>query len=152
MLSGDSMLGLPPGLIDSLAAQEETEETPQNRDHDQAADELGERERPAEQQHHDDPQLNHEIRRRAPLRKMSARARWPRRNRTTMPRRGRTRSRASAASRRAGAGSSAASTRPPGPRRRARSPGSVPTESPRTSRTRRRELTGVCARLTLPGL
>ena len=118
-----------PGCWVRKRAEQQREED----DHQRAADELAERELPAEQQRHDDPELDDEVGRgeleRHRRGEVGALAEERPRERdggvgaaTTRPRRGRWRSPASAASRRAAAGASRPSRRPPAPPPRARSP------------------------------
>ena len=49
-------------LLDQLPLEEDAEEQRQQHDHDRPADELAECELPAEQQCHDDPELDHQVR------------------------------------------------------------------------------------------
>ena len=97
---------------------------PHQHDQDEAADELGERELPAEEDPHDDPELEHEIRRTRtgtpspprssrPSGTATSRSRSPRSCTTTTPRRGRWRARPRARpSRRARAASAPAAPTP----------------------------------------
>jgi len=59
--SSDPLVGLV-RAFDQVAAGPPSEQHHQNGDHQRRADELGERELPAEQDDHDDPELDDEIR------------------------------------------------------------------------------------------
>ena len=122
-------------------------------DHQRPADELAEHELPAQEQRHDDPELDHQVgrgdlehHRRGEVRALAKQRARERDRRvgaaTRTPRRGRSRPAASAASRRAAAGASPPSRRPPARPPRARTRGSAPTGSPTSSRTRTRARPG----------
>ena len=60
--SGQTALGLPTGGVDEVPAQEEPEEHRDEDDHDRSPDELCCGELPAEEQGHDDPELDDQVR------------------------------------------------------------------------------------------
>ncbi len=97
---GEALLGLLTGGVDEPLTHEETEEDREQDDDDRASDELRERELPAEQEGHDDAQLDHQVRaadfeddRRGEVWRPSGTASGPapqrRRSTTSSPRRGR---------------------------------------------------------------
>jgi hypothetical protein len=61
--SGDAAVRLRARLVDQAATEEDSEEKGEEDDHQRPADELADDELPAEQQPHDDPELDHQVRR-----------------------------------------------------------------------------------------